>query len=301
MVLTLASSWWRTEVYLDSVEDEYSGRRFDIESASVLIEPGKGSGSLYGSEARFTEVARLALLEGRIGVDDHLLHWLSDMGMPSPMLTLYTAYALAISMKPDIGRIRALCEHMRERWTARSADVKLLEAWCSASEGKGEPWWSLDLAPDEIPMIAYGWDLSARLANRVGRPMLSLAAQYHIGMWRTSSALWTQTQVALDAEVEGILGRSMVDSLPRRIDGGIDYEAVAGAVSPLSRAHSPLQQALRRALIDARDMGELASVEPTLQRIGAASGVDANVVRLALEGLLVRSSKGSEEFEYMTV
>lgn len=298
MVLTLASSWWRTEVYLDSVEDDFTGRRFDLESASVLIEPGKGGGSLYGSEARFTEAARIALSEGRLGVDNHLLHWLLGPGIPSPMLALYTAYALALSAEPDVNRVRTLCDHLKERWTERSADVKLLEGWCVAAGGKESESPSIEFRPDEVPMIAYGWEVAARLGQGAALP---LAVQEHIGVWRISSTLWTQTQVPLAEQGIHTFRRRTTHQLPRRLDGAVDFQALSGALIRPSHELSPLQQALRRALIDAREIGELDSVGPTLEKIGAASGVDADVVVRALEGLLAYSSKGDEEFATLTV
>lgn len=298
MVLTLASSWWRTEVYLDSVDDEFTGRRFDLETASVLVEPGKGSGSLYGSEARFTEAARIALAEGRVGVDDHLLHWLLGAGMPSPMLALYTAYALTLSPEPAVGRVRALCEHLKDRWTDRSADVKLLEGWCTSWEGKENQSLSMEFRPDEVPMITYGWKIAARLGQGA---MLPVPAQCHVGMWRTSSTIWTQTQVPSDEKALLPIALRTVGSLPRRPDGSVDFEVVSDALNRPSHKLSPLQQTLRRTLIDAREMGDLDSVGATLEQVGAATGVDAVVVLLALEGLLVQSSKGSEEFATLTV
>lgn len=298
MVLTLASSWWRTEVYLDSVDDEFTGRRFDLETASVLVEPGKGSGSLYGSEARFTEAARLALAEGRVGVDDHLLHWLSGIGMPSPMLALYTAYALTLSSEPAVDRVRALCQHLKDRWTDRSADVKLLEGWCASLGGKENQSPSLEFRPDEVPMITYGWKIAARLGQGA---ILPVPAQCHVGMWRTSSTIWTQTQVPSDIKAMLPFALRTVGSLPRCPDGSVDFEVVSDALSRPSHELSPLQQTLRRTLIDAREMGELDSVGATLEQIGVASGVDASVVLIALEGLLVQSSNGSEEFATLTV
>ena len=298
MVLTLASSWWRTEVYLDSVEDDFTSRRFELDSASVLIEPGKGSGSLRGSEARFTEAARIALSEGRLGVDDHLLRWLLGPGIPSPMLALYTAYALALAAEPDVNRVRTLCDHLKERWTERSADVKLLEGWCDAAGGKESVSPSIEFRPDEVPMIAYGWEVASRLGQGAALP---LAAQEHVGVWRTSSTLWTQMQVPSAEEGIHTFRQRTTHQLPRRLDGAVDFQALSGALIRPGHELSPLQQALRRALIDAREIGELDFVGPTLEKIGAASGVDADVVVRALEGLLAHSSKGDEEFATLTV
>lgn len=298
MVLTLASSWWRTEVYLDSVEDDFTGRRFDIESASVLVEPGKGSGSLYGSEARFTEVARIALAEGRLGVDEHLLQRLVGPGIPSPMLALYTAYALALSAEPDVKTVSYLCEHLEDRWTDRSADVKLLKGWCASVNRKELQPAKTDFGPDEVPMIARGWDIAAGLGHGA---TLALAAQYHVGTWRTSSNLWTQTQVPEGSDTDHMLVQRSIELLPRRWDGAINFASIAGALAGPSHLHSPLQQALRRALLDAFETGDPDPVGASVSQIGKASGLDPNIVRYALGGLLVRSSAGSEEFATQTV
>jgi pimeloyl-ACP methyl ester carboxylesterase len=41
-------------------------------------------------------------------------------------------------------------------------------------------------------MIAYGQEIAARLGQGAA---LTLAAQYHVGMWRTSSIIWAQTRL----------------------------------------------------------------------------------------------------------
>ncbi|MBX7134719.1 MAG: caspase family protein [Fimbriimonadaceae bacterium] len=291
MVLTLASSWWRTEVYLDSVDDEFTGRRFDLDSASVLVEPGWGSGSLYGSEARFAEVARIALTEGRVGVDDHLLDMLAGQGIPSPMLALYTAYALALQPKPPVDRVRTLCEHLNDRWTRRSADVKLLQHWCEQVSGRDSSTASIDFRPDEVPMINLGWDIAERLGKGA---RVSEAAQRRIGSWRTASALWTQTQVPSDF-MKPVLAPYAAASLPHGRDGRIDYAAVCNTLVGPSEQLSPLQQTLRRTLINARENEELDSIGSALERIGAASGVGPRVVQLAIEGMLSSAVSSQEQ------
>lgn len=287
MALTVAPSWWRTEVYLDSIDDDLIGRRFDIESASVLIVPGKGSGSLYGSEARFTEVARLALLEGRLGVDDHLLHSVRDIGMPSPMLALYAAYALTLSSQPDFESIRMLCDRLRERWTSRSADVKLLESWCSTNDIRSGRSKEIDLRLDEVPMIARGWELSKQLGSEA---QVALGAQYHVGMWRTSSLLWTQTQVPEMVEVRKTWAEFSAMSLAFELKPSIILPQIAASLGPLGPMLSPLQQALRRALIDTAESEENTKLDTFTETFSKASGFDRTIVLSALTDLLEQSS-----------
>jgi hypothetical protein len=291
IALAVAASWWRTEVYVDSIEDAWTGRRFDIESASVLIGPGKGSGSLRGSDARFTEVARLALAEGKLGVDDHLLHWVRDMGMPEPMLALYTAYALTLSPAPDVESVRKLCEHLTARWTHRSVDVKLLERWCSSREPKSSTSSAVELKPDEVPMIARGWDLARQLGSDA---LLGPGAQY-IGMWRTSGSLFTQTLVPQEMDDRRLPSERSADSLPYRADGVIDLARVASKLLPLQPTHSPLQQALRRAMINAIDSDDLSEIYSSVESVAIASGLNSNVIRAALSELVALPSSDRDD------
>jgi hypothetical protein len=294
IALTVASSWWRTEVYLDSMDDDWTGRRFDVESASVLITPGKGSGSLFGSDARFTEVARLALTEGRLGVDENILHWVHDLGMPEPMLALYTAYALTLSPDPDTESIHRLCEQLRERWTKRSADVKLLEMWCLAKDAKSVSSIGIEFKPDEVPIIARGWELSRQLGSEVHLP---LGVQYHVGTWRTCGSLWTQTQVPDTVELQKASGKLTAKPSLLRAANAVEPSEVASMLGPPNPTLSPLQQALRRAVIDAAESGESTTLEVLAENAAAESGLDFSVVRSALDGILVSSSINFAEHE----
>jgi polyribonucleotide nucleotidyltransferase len=287
MTLTVASSWWRTEVYLDSIDDDWTGRRFDIESAGVLIVPGKGSGSLYGSEARLTEVARLALFEGRLGVDGRLLPRGDGVHMPGPMMALYTAYALTYSLEPDLKRIRILCNHLQKHWTSHSADVKLLASWCSAKDRRSAQSKEIDLRPDEVPMLARGWELSKQLGSEAQLP---LAAQYHLGMWRTSSLLWTQTQVPDMVEVRKIPAESATVPTTFELTPNISPPQVIASLCPPSPMLSPLQQTLRRALIDAAELAGNTGLDTFTDNFSKTSGFSRTIVLSALTGLLKQSS-----------
>jgi hypothetical protein len=264
--LTIASSWWRTEVYLDSTDDDWTGRRFDVESASILIVPARESASLNVPDARLTEVARLALIEGRIGVDDYRHHIAQDVGSRAPMLALYIAYALTLSPYPDTESIQRLCRQLRESWTIRSADVKLLEIWCLAKDELALPV-DIEFNPDEVPMIARGWSLVAQTGVK---PRLSIPAQYYVGMWRTCGSLWTQTQVPDAITAPQFQGEKI------------------GRVNP---EHSPLQQVLRRAVLDAAEAGESISLHDLVKKTANESGLDPAVVHIALNGLRVSSSE----------
>ncbi|MGA2076486.1 MAG: hypothetical protein ABSH52_23600 [Terriglobia bacterium] len=279
--LTVASSWWRTEVYLDSIDDDWSNRRFDIESTSVLIVPGKGSGSLYGSDARSTEVARLALLEGRLGMEKGFLK--SHSLGPHPMLDLYSAYALTLSSDPDIESIHALCQHLNDSWTNRSAGVKLLEKWCSMRNPKSELSAGIALRPDELPMLARGWELARHLRTE---DQVALSAQYYVGMWRTSSLLWTQTQVPDALEVVNARARFSAEPPGRELAGHDNVAQIAAELGPPSPMSSPLQQALRRALINAAESEENTKLDALMEAFSNASGINQVVVMSALDGLI---------------
>lgn len=281
MVLTIAASWWRTEVYLDSVDDDQSGRRYDIETASVLIGPGKGSGSLYGSDSRLTEVARHAFAADRIGVDEHQLHWIRDMGMPEPMLALYTAYALALLDKPDVGSVLQICDHLKTRWTHRSADVTLLQMWCSEKQGSEIEAHTVCFRPDEVPMIARGWEIAKQLGVV---DQFGLGVQQHLGPWRTVGSIWTQTLIPDGANDVSVFAAPLVDPLQTKSGvGAIDWEKLrAVRVNPM---HSPLQQALRRVATDAAESQSLEELLLGFENIRIASGLDGRVISAAFNDL----------------
>jgi predicted RNA-binding protein with RPS1 domain len=286
IALTVAPSWC-TEVYLDCIDDDWTERRFDIESASVRIAPGTRSESLFDSDARFTEVARLTLLEARLGMDSRLVRVVRDVEMPDPMLALYTAYALTLSSEPDFESIRRLCKHLSERWTSRSADVKILERWCAVIGDKSDVSSRIRLKPDEPPMIACGWELSRRLG--VGAK-IALGAQYHVGMWRTSSLMWTQTQVPEMIEVREPPMELSADLSVYLVEPGIILSQIARKLDPPRPTHSPLQQSIRRTLIEAAESEENTKLGAFTETFSKNSGMSSAIIRLALIGLLEPSS-----------
>jgi Caspase domain len=307
MVLTIAASWWRTEVYFDSIDDDQTGRRYDIETASVLIGPGKGGNSLYGSKSRFTEVARQALAEGRVGVDENLLHWVRDMGMPEPMLALYTAYALAGSEKPDVSSVRQICEHLKERWTRRSADVILLEMWCASKDQKIDRIRFADFRPDEVPMIARGWEIARQVGVNVE---FGLGVQQNVGLWRTSATMWTQTSIPEGAEdlfsrVDTSAKHSseqLGSEFVTRVGEAFDWTSVARSVTnPL---YSPVHQALRRVAIEAAESQSLAELLQGIENIRIAFGLDGRVISAALNDVFSATSsniaRGGDTAIYLT-
>jgi hypothetical protein len=202
------------------------------------------------------------------------------MGMPEPMLALYTAYALSLSPEPDVESIRELCKHLTERWTNRSADVKLLERWCSEKDAKSASSMETDLKPDEVPMIAHGWELSRQLGFA---GQLAIGAQYHVGMWRISGSLWTETQVPDSSETVGTISMkplTLVSQNKARL------HQIAATLKTPNPKLSPLQQAVRRALLDAVESDEPASLVVSLENVAHDSGLSSSVVLMALNELV---------------
>ena len=294
MVLTVAPGW-RTEVYLDSVEDDFTERRYDIESASVYITLVTSGNSLYGSDARHTEQVRIALMEGSLllGRTHPDASYPGDPGSfdrYSPMYHLYRAYALAFSREPDWSHVRALCEHLKATWTDRSADVKLLEGWCASAGAKENLPEKINFRPDEVPMIARGWEIAAKLGHSGA---LAESVQYNVGMWRTSSRLWTQTQVPVDVDPWRTHEPDSIGLFSLRMDAGIHSKRISPDWVPFSHRYSPLQQSLRRALMDAHEMGEEGQLDAAMEKIAVASGLELNIVKYAMNELIEQSSDGS--------
>ncbi len=273
--ITLPPYPWRTEVYLDCVEDDRTGRRYDPESAAVLVVAETGGATGYGPRDRLTEIARLSIRTGRpitgILADE------DSIGL-EPMLALYAAYELALAPATDPDRLRSLCGRLRTVWTVKSADARLLERRCDILERKRDRNDPIDFDPDEAPMLAAWW----KLAPKIGKSgLLHPSAQRTIGAWRTTGSLWTVTLVP-DAPPRA----AQKLPLPRLRDGAVDYAAVCASLAPLDYRLSPLQQAIRRVLVDAREAGEVEAVKPRLAGIGSASGVGARVLADALAELV---------------
>lgn len=279
IALTIAPSWWRTEVYLDCIDDDWIGRRFDIETASVLIVAGREANSLADPEARLTEIARLALSQGRPVQ-------IMSTKPPEPMRALYMAYSLTLSPAPDFKGLQSLCTELQQQWTDRSADVKLLQMWCAAKQGKSEV---IAFAPDEVPVFARGWKLASQLDN----VRLPLIVQFNVGAWRMSGSIWTQTQVPDIAAMIRTQDRSKA-TFSRFAEAQVrerpEARLTAGDV-----LLSPLQHILRRALIDASESGELFEDESIVEAVARDSGLDTMVVRQALATLTTKHPAAAAE------
>jgi hypothetical protein len=292
MPVTVASSLWRTEVYLDCVEDEWTGRRFDLDSAAVLVVSATAESALDTSAARFTEVARIRLSEGRPEVDTAELD--SPLTVSNPMLALYSAYALTFSPSPDLEEILRLCEALQEGWSRNSADVKILERWASAKFSGQNATEELVLNRDEVPMLSRGWGLLRELGSSV---RLSLNSQYSVGMWRVSSLLWIQLMLPDRAvipswnEVKDELAATSTDAI-RIQDDDQPLERIASALSRPNPVQSPIQQTLRRAILDARESGEPSLLNDIVANTANSLGLDQAIVSWALDRLLLRAAIG---------
>lgn len=136
-------------------------------------------------------------------------------------------------------------------------------------------------------MIARGWEIAAKLGHSGA---LAEPVQYNVGMWRTSSRLWTQTQVPVDVDP---WRTHEPDSIGLFLDAGIHSKRISPDSIPFSHRYSPLQQSLRRALIDAHEMGEEGLLDAAMEKIAVASGLELNIVKHAMNELIEQSSDGS--------
>ncbi|MBL8264849.1 caspase family protein [Steroidobacter sp.] len=230
---------WRIDVYVDAVDDPISGRRFDLERASVLVVPAKAPNALDSPEVRLTEVARLALLEGKLGVGPEVLAQLLNGSIDAPMLSLYTAYAIAGRPGKDSpDQILRLCDGIEKHWGRELADIKILRAFA-----EGEKAGAVDFAFDDVPLLAAGWSLARGLREPL---TLQPAVQTQIAMWRTPGSIWTQTRVPDKRTMDR-------DQLREAGVSNIALDELRTALKLVDASASPLQQALRRALLNQFD------------------------------------------------
>ena len=290
--VTVTSSWLRTEVYLDCVDDDDTGRRFDIDAAAILVVSGTAGSMLDRPATRTTEIARLGLFEGRISTTPDALQ--SPEIDSEPMLALYSAYALTFASKPDVDGILTLCEVLNQHWSQNSADVKILERWAMAKNGELEAAKDLVLGPDEVPMFARGWQLLRDLSSNT---RLSLNAQYSVGMWRVSSPSWTEIMIpdhAVVPEWESVrneFGTAATHTI-RIQEGDQHLDRIADVLSKPNPTQSPVQQVVRRAILDARESGDEPLLEEVLSNTANSLGLDESIIRWALNRLLMRAAIG---------
>ena len=271
LVVTVAPGW-RTEIYIDSSEDEWTGRRFDMDSASVLVRRGPAEMNADDQAARIAEVARLNLLERRV--------WTTDLDAAlraagaNPIVGLCTAYAMTFSRPHRCADIETICDLLSERWGTGSADVKLLKAW-AASGGRQI---RTEFAPGEAPMFSRGWEL---LKQSGAVSQLSLDVQRYIGARRIVSPVWKQIQIP-DGEQAAQCPEDIAEPLLTSEDDDA-VRAIAG-IAPAPTL-TPMQQALRRIAIDITDENGSATAAEIVSAAEAATGLDPRIIVGAFKSL----------------
>jgi len=280
---------WRTEVYLDAIDDSEDGRRYDLDDAAVFVAP-RGAGSLYGSDpVRRTELLREALLRGT-GAGD------ADSPMPGfdpealgPAGVLLAAALETLELLPNTAQVRQWLHWLRDRWSPASADVQLLERWCGAEArraGEALPP-AITLADDAVPMLARSFALLARPELGVA---LSGVAQHEVAMWRTAGGAWVAMQ--RPEPLPGAAGAAPPGPMPAAADGEPDLAQIAAALGRPHPLASPLHQMLRCALIDARDEADLAALSRAVAAVAREAAVGEAVVRAAIADLWALSDAG---------
>ena len=280
MVLHVAAPGWRTEVWLDAVDDSAAGaegRRFDLESASVHVAPRGQPGTLEDAAARHTELLRDALVDelhapGSAPAFGTQVLLPDDPGALGPIGVLPAAALAARRALLQTDAVQAACAWLGRHWSAASADVAAL-----ATIGRRGPPHPPVLAPDAVPMLTPSWDL---LARTPGALALALPVQRTVGSWRMASSLWVMTQRPDDPAGTAPVcpSRRWRGSRPAPAD-------LAAALGPRTPAPSPLHQALRAALIDARDKDDPAALPAVVDRVAGAAGLGREVVLEALADL----------------
>lgn len=275
-VLHLAPGW-RTEVWLDAIDDGHTGSRFDLESASLLITRGDAEHALRDERVCLTESLRGTLLQtGRESMSIRSIHWPARHEEAGPMALLFTA-ALGLQTLPsDVKAVRAATRWLEEHWSASSADVFALQRWCDRIEGTVGP----TSGPDELPMLMACWDL---LMDRGGSPPLSMAAQRAVGWWRVPAVPWVQMQRPED-ELPAIAPRGLMGTLSSAPVGGA-LRLFPGLRRPLAGI-SPVQQMLRALIVEAVDDGDSEPLDGLVARVAGNTNLANSSVAQALDELL---------------
>ncbi len=234
-LLVPAVPGYRTEVYLDGVEDIDMQGRPDLAGAAVLIVPHTHVHAPGDREDRETEVARLALMERYAGVDPARLRVLADAPQAPPLQLLYIAYALTHARELDVRLLGRLCDRLESLGFGAIGDVRVLRALISRHQGA--PFEST-LPPGTVPCMTRGWEICARIGLGIAPAM-----QRNVAVWRQAGASWTQVQVP--------------DAVPRDDPSG-----------------SPLRAAIERALATATGDEDASSAERALRELSRAWLVD---------------------------
>jgi hypothetical protein len=177
----------RTEIYLDASDSMLSPRQLDVTTAALRIVPANATPSLDDPGFRAAEDARLALMEGRIVVDDNLLEAASRDAVDSPLLVMHYACSLTAAPAVDVQRLLGLCEALERGPLRGMADVILLRALVDHLRDPDGP---SGLQLEDPLCVAASWAIAARLQVRFSRPV-----QQAVCLWRRASPVWTQTQI----------------------------------------------------------------------------------------------------------
>jgi len=178
---------YRTEIYIEARDNVLFQRQLDIASAALRIVPHGSTAAVDDSGFHETELARLALMEGRTGVDGRMLAAAARCAEDAPLLALYSACLLASAPTLDVPRLRGLCEVLERGPLQLLADVSLLRALADSS-ATADPNSGLEF--ETPPCMATLWAVASRLQVHFTRPV-----QQAVCLWRRASPIWTQTQV----------------------------------------------------------------------------------------------------------
>lgn len=272
---------WRTEVFLDCVDDPVAGRRYDMESAAHWIAPANDGGSLHSSELREADVLRWSLVNRAVDAEawDRLA---DDLGSASagdsvhPVSALYALVRESMQLLPDLPHMLALLDRLEMHWTRDNLDLQVFRRWCRLQDaqesGPGDlP--ELKLGAGRVPLLARSWELLAEIG---AADALDVAVQRSIAIWRTASAPWVllqRTEVPEEAHPPPRQPTDMPASLSE----------LANALGrPLPNA-SLLHQALRSALLATRN--EPDQQPAATERVARSMGVGPELVREALADL----------------
>lgn len=280
---------WRTEIWLDTLDDVQHGSRFDLDTAAMRVTRWDRPPELDAPWSRQTELLRdlladslrePSLASGAVPLPATL----PDLESLGPMGVLLAATLATRAPKPDRLAIRTATDWLAHAWNADSADVIALQRWCKthrAGNAARKPHRPL---PAAVPMLKTSWSLLF-----AGPPSmhLSAGAQREIGWWRTASDLWLTTQRPADgafAEPDQSL------PLPTTPDGAADLHALADALRRPVPGISPFQQSLRHAVLSATeedDDGEAraAPLDAVLSTQAQAAELDLPVVETAMRAL----------------
>lgn len=271
---------WRTEVFVDCVDDPVAGRRYDMDSAALWIAPADNGGSLHSSALRQADVLRWSLVNRT--VDAEAWDALVDDGgsLPAdpvhPVSALYALARESMQLLPDLERMQALLDQLEKHWTRDNVDLQVFRRWCQlqaspASDPADGP--ELTIGAGRVPLLARSWELLAEIG---AAQALDVGVQRSIAMWRTASSPWVLLQ-RTEVPEEALAPPKQPTDMPASLS-----ELANALGRPLPNA-SLLHQALRSALLATRD--EPDQQPAATERVARSMGVGSEVVREALADL----------------